>query len=47
MGTDLFQKGAVVKVEGEVGKRVRAEVDAAARLKEGGNDEKDMWRGRG
>ena len=45
--TDLFQKGAVVKVEREVGQRVCAEVDAAARLKEGDNDEKDMWRGRG
>ena len=37
--TDLVEKGAVVKVEREVGQRVRAEVDAAARLKEADNDE--------
>ena len=37
--TDLVEKGAVVKVEREVGQRVRAEVDAATRLKEADNDE--------
>ena len=39
--TDLVEKGAVVKVEREVGQRVRAEVDAAARLKETDNDERE------
>ena len=36
-----MEKGFVVKVEREVGQRVRAEVDAAARLKEGDNDKDD------
>ena len=39
--TDLVEKGAVVEVERGVGQRVRAEVDAAARLKETDNDERE------